>query len=63
MDDIALMGELRPVLARLFERHLATTKEWFPHALVPWDRGAALDATATWRDDAMALPRAVRSAL
>ena len=63
MDDIALMGELRPVLARLFERHLATTKEWFPHALVPWDRGAGLDATAAWNGDAMALPRAVRSAL
>src|SRR5438105_6099903 len=63
MDDTALIGELRPVLARLFERHLATTKEWFPHALVPWDRAAHLDVKAAWNGDATALPDAVRSAL
>jgi len=63
MDDTALTGELRPVLARLFDRHLATTKEWFPHALVPWERGAHLDVEMEWDADAAALPGAVRSAL
>ena len=36
-DDAFL--ELEPVVGRLLERHLATTKEWFPHELVPWSRG------------------------
>ncbi len=26
-------------MGRLLERHLATTKEWFPHELVPYSRG------------------------
>ena len=63
MDDTALTGELRPELARLFDRHLATTKEWLPHALVPWERGANFDPKAAWNGDAMALPDGVRSAL
>ncbi len=32
----ALLSELEPTATRLVERHLATSKEWFPHELVPW---------------------------
>ena len=32
-------SELEPVVGSLLERHLATSKEWFPHELVPWSRG------------------------
>ncbi len=39
MDDIALLHELEPTVERLFDRHLDTTKEWFPHELVPYSRG------------------------
>jgi acyl-[acyl-carrier-protein] desaturase len=59
MDDAALLRELQPTLATLFDRHLATTKEWFPHTLVPWSRAADLD----FDGPLMPLPDAVRSAL
>ena len=35
----ALLAELEPTAARLLDRHLTTSKEWFPHQLVPWSRG------------------------
>ena len=35
----ALLAELEPTAAQLLERHLATTKEWFPHEIVPWSLG------------------------
>jgi acyl-[acyl-carrier-protein] desaturase len=46
MDQSALLAELEPRAAELLERHLATAREWFPHALVPWSRGRDFD-----RDD------------
>lgn len=63
MEDVAVLGELAPTLASLFDRHLNMTKEWFPHKLVPWERGANLDVEAEWTGEAMPLPDAVRSAL
>ncbi len=44
MPETALLGQLTPDLERLVARHLSTTKEWFPHELVPRvgvDRGDA----------------------
>ena len=38
----------QPVAERLFERHLATTKEWFPHELVPWSRGRDFTGRRDW---------------
>jgi acyl-[acyl-carrier-protein] desaturase len=63
VDDAALIEDLSPTLASLFDRHLAASKEWFPHALVPWDRAAGLDVDAPWDETACPLPQAVRSAL
>ena len=37
--DDALLTSSSPWSASLLDRHLATTKEWFPHELVPWSRG------------------------
>lgn len=34
-----LLADLEPVVERLLERHLATSKEWFPHEHVPYGRG------------------------
>jgi acyl-[acyl-carrier-protein] desaturase len=34
-----LLHELTPVAESLLERHLATSKEWFPHDYVPYSRG------------------------
>ena len=39
MDDASLLHELEPTVEQLFDRHLATTKEWFPHQHVPYGRG------------------------
>src|SRR3954470_721433 len=55
MDCASLTQSLTPVLAELFDRHLRTSKEWFPHTLVPWERAA--------EDDCLPLEDGVRSAL
>ena len=48
MDDPQLLRELEPVVERLFERHLATTREWFPHQHVPFSRGRDFEAEQAW---------------
>ena len=54
--------------AKLLDRHLATTKEWFPHELVPYGRGRDFEQGYEWSADdgdlgGAVLPEAVRSAL
>ncbi len=61
MDGPALIRELEPNVELLLDRHLAGSKEWFPHELVPWSRGA--DLGASWDPVASGLDEAVRSAL
>ncbi len=39
MNDSELLAELTPAIETLFERHLSTSKEWFPHEFVPYSRG------------------------
>jgi acyl-[acyl-carrier protein] desaturase len=63
-----LITELEPVAGQLLERHLATTKEWFPHELVPYSRGRDAVPGHQWTEaDAdlagAELDDAVRSAL
>ena len=68
MDDSQLLHELAPTVEHLLERHMATTKEWFPHEHVPYDRGRDADPGHPWSaDDAdlagAVLDDAVRSSL
>jgi acyl-[acyl-carrier protein] desaturase len=63
LDATALLAELEPTVARLFDRHLAQAKEWFPHQLVPWGRGQDFEPGWEWSPDEAALPEAVRSSL
>src|SRR5215218_7223082 len=63
MQDAALLAELTPVAERLLERHLTTTKEWFPHDLVPWSRGRDFAADYEWDPAEAPMSDAVRSAL
>jgi len=63
MNDEALLAELRPEAGRLFERHLDTAKEWFPHEMVPWSRGRDFEPGEQWSPDAANVPAAVYSAL
>ncbi|MEX2256255.1 MAG: acyl-ACP desaturase [Acidimicrobiia bacterium] len=63
MDDVALRTELEPLAGELFDRHLGTAREWFPHQLVPWDRGRAFEADDDWDPDDAHVGEAARSAL
>ena len=58
-----LIGALVPDVERLVERHLSTTKTWYPHEYVPWDRAVDTDPRAQWDADASPLPSGVRAAL
>src|SRR3954451_12728296 len=63
MDQAALLTELTPVAERLYERHDATAKEWFPHEMVPWGRGRDFARDEEWNPDEVPMPDGVRSAL
>lgn len=63
MDDRTLLDALTSDAERLVERHLSTTKEWFPHELVPWERAGDLrDAEGDWKPEVPLAP-GVRSAV
>jgi len=64
----AILRELEPTAEALLERHLASSKEWFPHEFVPYSRGRDHVPGETWSaDDAdldgHQIDDAVRSAL
>ncbi|HLT69228.1 MAG TPA: acyl-ACP desaturase, partial [Acidimicrobiales bacterium] len=63
MDAAELLTELEPVAARLLDRHLAQSKEWFPHALVPYSRGRDFEPDYEWSPEEAGLPAEVRSSL
>src|SRR5690348_7676259 len=48
MDASGLLRELTPTVARLMDRHLETTREWFPHEHVPYGRGRDFVAGEAW---------------
>jgi acyl-[acyl-carrier-protein] desaturase len=58
-----LVEILVPQVELLFERHLATTKPWMPHELIPWERAAQTAPGAPWDEAGSSLPAGVRSAL
>ena len=39
MNEQEILHAITPDVERLLERHLETTKEWFPHEYVPYSRG------------------------
>jgi acyl-[acyl-carrier-protein] desaturase len=51
MDDDTLLRELEPTVETLLERHLTTTKEWFPHEVIPYSRGRDFDPGEQWSED------------
>ncbi len=68
LSPAALLSEVEPTAARLVERHLSGTKEWFPHELVPWSRGRDFEQGGQWSEDdsdlgGVQLSEAARSAL
>ena len=63
MNEIDLLHELAPEAERLLERHITTSKEWFPHELVPWDEVIKHDPRDEWDADYRPMPDPVRRAL
>src|SRR3954471_14607797 len=63
METTHLLAELTPVVERLYERHLESAREWFPHELVPWDRVKDGDPRDPWSEDLAPMPAGIRSAL
>jgi acyl-[acyl-carrier-protein] desaturase len=61
MSEIS--SELEPTIEQLLERHLATTKEWFPHHLVPWERGRDFADGETWSPEPGSCSDTARAAL
>jgi acyl-[acyl-carrier-protein] desaturase len=58
-----LVDVLTPQVERLYERHLATTKSWLPHELIPWERANESAPRGAWDAASSTLPSGVRSAL
>jgi acyl-[acyl-carrier-protein] desaturase len=50
LDADSLLQELTTDVERLLERHLATSKEWFPHEYVPYGRGRDAVPGEEWRE-------------
>jgi acyl-[acyl-carrier-protein] desaturase len=63
MTNTDLRADLQPAVSELVERHLATTKEWFPHELVPWSRGRDFAPGEIWDAEQSPVPSAARIAL
>ncbi|MEL6890610.1 MAG: acyl-ACP desaturase [Actinomycetota bacterium] len=68
MDTDALLSELTPTVESLLERHLESSKEWFPHEHVPFSRGRDHVEGEEWSEEeadlaGASLSDAVRSAL
>jgi acyl-[acyl-carrier-protein] desaturase len=51
VNEQDLIHELTPTAERLLERHLATSKEWFPHDYVPYGRGRDETRDHVWAPD------------
>jgi acyl-[acyl-carrier-protein] desaturase len=62
-EQIALVNELEPVAAGLLDKHISSSKEWFPHELVPWSRGRDFEPGAAWDAHEVDVDPAVRSSL
>jgi acyl-[acyl-carrier-protein] desaturase len=50
LDANRLLADLEPTVERLLERHLAASKEWFPHEHVPYGRGRDPIPGETWSE-------------
>ena len=68
MPNTDVLHDLEPTVERLLERHLASSKEWFPHEYVPYSRGRDHVTGEIWSEDdadlaGAKIDDAVRSAL
>jgi acyl-[acyl-carrier-protein] desaturase len=62
-EDRALLAELTPKAVEFYERHVATSKPWYSHEIIPWSLGRDFVDGEAWSPNDVKLPDAVRSAL
>lgn len=62
-SQLDLTQELQAVVSELLERHLETTREWFPHEMVPWSQGRDFLPGEEWDATQSVVPSAARIAL
>ncbi|MGZ4676748.1 MAG: acyl-ACP desaturase, partial [Acidimicrobiia bacterium] len=62
-SEATLRHELRTAIESLTDRHLQTTREWFPHEYVPWERARTFDPAVPWSAEDSALSPAARVAV
>jgi acyl-[acyl-carrier-protein] desaturase len=60
-DQTQMLAELEPEAARLLNRHMHMTQEWFPHDYVPYSQGRDFDAEP-WTPDQPRLDGVARTA-
>ncbi|MCF6387507.1 acyl-ACP desaturase [Mycobacterium sp. MBM] len=65
MTDAVLLHELETVAGDNVNRHLTTTKDWYPHDYVPWQQGRNFAATGgiDWDPEQSALGEVARAAM
>lgn len=65
MTDAVLLRELEPIAESNVNRHLAMTKNWYPHDYVPWQDGRNFAATggADWSIEQSQLSEVARAAM
>ncbi len=63
LSDEAFLAELAPAAERLYERHLNTAKEWFPHEFVPYSQARDYEPGEGWDESEVPMDPAVRSSL
>lgn len=49
-DATGLLHDLEPTAESLLNRHLAATKEWFPHEVIPYSRGRDFEPGVEWTE-------------
>ncbi|MGD9798718.1 MAG: acyl-ACP desaturase [Acidimicrobiia bacterium] len=62
-SSVGLLEELAPVARALVDRHLSNAREWFPHEMVPWERGRDFRPGERWDESRSPMDEALRSAL
>ncbi|MGN3959866.1 acyl-ACP desaturase [Streptomyces sp. WAC8370] len=65
-EDVGLLTELEPVVARALDAHFRGADDWYPHRYVPWTLGRDYDGVLggePWAPEQGVMESAVRDAL
>ncbi|MGV0739861.1 acyl-ACP desaturase [Mycobacterium syngnathidarum] len=65
LTDTVMQAELEPIAEQNLNRHLATTKDWYPHDYIPWKAGSNFAAAGglDWDPEQSQLSDVARAAM